>query len=354
MEISEALSLRHVALATFRVCLRLIVPAILTACLIEGNIGAQQKQDNPQIELQVKTVSIVATVRDKHDSVVPNLTKDDFVVEEDGRVQTINYFAKEADTPLRLGLLVDTSLSQGTALDQERDASFVFMDHLLRPEKDMAFVIQFDREVELLRDFTPDRGKLQAALQRLESSEFHPTSRRLDSAWGRGATTLLYDAVFLAAEEMMSKQRGRKALILLSDGVDRGSKKTVDEAIETAQRADTVIYSVLFADEDRDDKGKRPGGPYGAPKRKDSSSIRADGKSILEEISEKTGGRLFQVSKKEPIEKIYSDIEEALRNQYSLGYTPDKGAGPGYHKLRVSTKRKDLRVQARQGYFGGQ
>jgi VWFA-related protein len=338
----------------FSVSLPSIFAAILLFCPTTRFLRAQEKQENPQIELQVKTVSILATVRDRHDSVIDGLTKDDFIVEEDGRPQAINYFAKQTDTPLRLGLLVDTSLSQGTALEQERDASFLFLDHLLRAQKDLAFVIQFDREVELLRDFTADRAKLQATLHRLESSEFHPGARRMDGSWGPGATTLLYDAVFLAADELMSKQSGRKALILLSDGVDRGSKKTVDEAIETAQRADTVIYSVLFADEDRDEQGRQRGGPYGAPKRKDSSKERPDGRSILEEISEKTGGRLYQVSKKDTIEKIYADIEQALRSQYSLAYTPDKGAGPGYHKLRVTTKRKDLRVQARHGYYGGQ
>jgi VWFA-related protein len=323
----------------------------LILCLFGGDALGQQ---DPQIELQVKAVSILATVRDKRGQIVSNLMKQDFVVDEDGRPQNINYFAKESDVPLRLGLLVDTSLSQGTSLEGERSASFAFLDHLLRAEKDSAFVIQFDREVELLRDFTADHAKLQSALRQLESSEFHPNRRKEESSLGRGATTLLYDAVFLAADELMSKQQGRKVLIVLSDGVDRGSKKTVDEAIESAQRADTVIYSVLFADEDFDDQGKQRGGPYGAPKRKDSSRERPDGKSILEEISEKTGGRLFQVSKKEPIEKIYSDIEEGLRNQYSLGYTPDKGAEPGYHKIHVATKQKDLKVQARQGYYGGQ
>lgn len=350
------MSLLPIVRAKFSITVVSTAPRILLLCLCTRVLAAQDKQapENPQIELQVKTVSILATVRDKHDHVIGNLGKEDFLVEEDGRPQNINYFAKESDTPLKLGLVVDTSLSQDTALEQERNASFLFLDHLLRADQDLAFVIQFDREVELLRDFTPDRAKLQSALRRLESSEYHPGARRSDTAWGRGATTLLYDAVFLAADELMSKQHGRKALILLSDGVDRGSRKTVDEAIESAQRADTVIYSVLFADEDRDDQGHLRGGPYGAPKRKDSSRERPDGRSILEEIAEKTGGRLFQVSRKEPIENIYSEIGEALRNQYSLGYTPDKGAGPGYHKLRVSTKRKDLRVYARQGYYGGQ
>ena len=141
---------------------------LLLLCLLGGDVLGQQ---NPQIELQVKAVSILATVRDKRGKIVSNLTKQDFVVDEDGRPQNINYFAKENDAPLRLGLLVDTSLSQGTALEDERSASFAFLDKLLRAEKDSAFVIQFDREVELLRDFTADHAKLQSALRQLESSE---------------------------------------------------------------------------------------------------------------------------------------------------------------------------------------
>ncbi len=213
----------------------------------------------------MKTVSVLATVRDKHGKIVSDLTKDDFQLEEDGRPQTINYFAHESDLPLRLGLLVDTSLSQRKVLDQERTASYSFLDKLLRQDKDSAFVIHFDREVELLQDFTPSRPQLQAALQKLSIPQMEDSGSSSGGGGGggygggggggrsrgsHGGGTLLYDAIFLASDELMSKQQGRKALIVLSDGVDHGSKETMAEAIATAQRSDTIIYSILFADED--------------------------------------------------------------------------------------------------------
>jgi VWFA-related protein len=339
--------------------------------------GQQEQQAKPQqgthpkIAVEVKTVSVLATVRDKHGRIVSNLTKDDFALEEDGRPQTINYFARESDLPLRLGLLVDTSLSQRRVLEQERNASYSFLDHLLREEKDLVFVIHFDREVELLQDFTPSRPKLQAALQSLQTPQYNSAggggggSRGGNGNGGggggrgsrqRGGGTLLYDAIYLAADELMSKQQGRKALIILSDGVDHGSKESLTTAIETAQRADTVVYSILFKDDEA--YGHAGGGMMGpgggghhSGGRRYPQEERPDGKKILQQISKATGGRLFEVSKKETIDKIYSDIAEELRNQYSLGYTPEKDAGAGYHRIQVTTKEKDLVVQARDGYY---
>jgi VWFA-related protein len=339
----------------------------------------QQAQPAPQVSqtkiaVEVKAVSVLATVRDKKGKIIANLTKDDFELQEDGRPQTINYFARESDLPLRLGLLVDTSLSQRRVLEQERSASYSFLDHLLRQDKDLAFVIHFDHEVELLQEFTPSRPKLLAALQSLQTPQFegdrgggsNGSGRgRGDGGGGgrgsrsRGGGTLLYDAVYLAADELMSKQQGRKALIILSDGVDRGSKETLATAIETAQKADTLVYSILFKDEE---EGGRPGGfsmggRGGGGQRgggRNPQEERPDGKKILQQISKETGGRFFEVSKKETVDKIYAEIEEELRNQYSLGYTPDKNAGAGYHKIVLTTKQKELVVQARDGYYTGQ
>ena len=334
------------------------------------------QEGQPKIAVEVKTVSVLATVRDKHGKIVSNLTKDDFQLDEDGRPQTINYFAHESDLPLRLGLLVDTSLSQRRVLDQERSASYSFLDKLLRQDKDLAFVIQFDREVELLQDFTPSRPQLQAALQKLSTPQFDAGGGSNGGGGGsgnggggrgrgsRGGGTLLYDAIFLGSDELMSKQQGRKALIVLSDGVDHGSRETMAEAIATAQRADTIIYSILFAD-DEENYG-RPGGfgmgghggGMGGGRgggRYPPQEQRPDGKKILEQISKETGGRMFKVTKKETIDAIYAEIEEDLRNQYSLAYTPDKGNTLGYHKIHlVVAKQKDLVIQARDGYYFGQ
>jgi VWFA-related protein len=337
------------------------------------------QEGQPTIAVEVKTVSVLATVRDKHGKIISNLTKDDFQLDEDGRPQTINYFAHESDLPLRLGLLVDTSLSQRKVLDQERSASYSFLDKLLRQDKDLAFVIHFDREVELLQDFTPSRPQLQAALQKLSTPQFDGGSGSTNGSGGgsgnggggggrgrgsHGGGTLLYDAVFLASDELMSKQQGRKALIILSDGVDHGSRETMAEAIATAQRSDTIIYSILFADED--DNYSRPGGfgmgghggGMGGGRgggRYPPQEQRPDGKKILEQISKETGGRMFKVTKKETVDAIYAEIEEDLRNQYSLAYTPDKGNTVGYHKIHLAVgKQKDLVVQARDGYYFGQ
>jgi VWFA-related protein len=332
-----------------------------------------RSQQPPTISVNVKVVNVLATVRNKQWEIVRNLTKDDFMLEEDDRPQTIAYFARETDLPLTLGLLVDTSMSQRRVLDQERSASSTFLDQVLRVNKDMAFVIHFDREVELLQDLTSSRQKLQAALGLLQTPQFShegqegggsssgssPGSQR--RAWGGGGT-LLYDAVYLASNELMKKQQGRKALIVLSDGVDRGSKETLASAVEAAQRADTLVYSILFSDEQGYGGGVGYGGRgmggmggmgrHGGGRGRYPQETRPNGKKILEQISKETGARLFEVSKKQPIEQIFDRIQEELRNQYSLGYTPDRAdTGAGYHKIRLTTKQKDLTVQARDGYY---
>ncbi|MGO9124516.1 MAG: VWA domain-containing protein [Terriglobales bacterium] len=325
-------------------------------------------QDPPvasTMSVDVKVVTLLATVRDKHGQVVRNLAKDDFTLEEDGRPQTIRYFAKENNLPMKLGLLVDTSMSQRRVLEQERSASHTFLDQMLREDKDVAFVIHFDREVELLQDFTSSRDKLYSALGMLQTPQ-NSGGDSQDSRGGRrqGGGTLLYDAVYLASNELMKKQQGRKALIVLSDGVDRGSKESLDTAIESAQRADTLVYSILFKDEQEHGSGGgfgMPGmggggmGRHGGGGRTYPQEERPDGKKILDRISRETGARLFEVSKKQTVEQIYSTIEEELRNQYSLGYTPEKAeAGTGYRKILLKTKQKDLVVQTRDGYYAEQ
>ncbi|MBZ5592547.1 MAG: VWA domain-containing protein [Acidobacteriia bacterium] len=311
----------------------------------------------------VKVVNVLATVRNKQGQIIQNLNKDDFTLEEDARPQTISYFSRESNLPLTLGLLIDTSMSQRRVLGQERTASYRFLDQVLREDKDMAFVIHFDREVELLEDLTSSRKKLESALTSIETPQpqqrgggggGYPGSR---GGGHRGGGTKLYDAVLLASDEIMKKQHGRKALIVLSDGVDNGSKVSLTSAIETAQRADTMVYSILFADEEG--YGQRGGGfggggmgRRGGYPRSRYPQSRPDGKKILEQISKETGGGFFEVSKKLPVDQIYSRLEEELRNQYSLGYTPDK-ADPGFHKISLTVKQKGLIVQARDGYYAG-
>jgi VWFA-related protein len=361
--------------------------------LAAGQLSPQEEPKAATLNVQVKVVNVLATVRDKHGELVNSLTKDDFILEEDTRPQDIHYFSRETDLPLTLGLLVDTSLSQRRVLDQERTASQSFLDQMLRENKDKAFVIHFDREVELLQDLTSSRQKLESALNLLKTPDFNDAGgnnspgqspgqspgpsgggwpgsgggwpgghRRSGGGGGRGGShwgpgTLLYDSVFLASDELMKKQSGRKALIILSDGVDTGSKMTIESAIEYAQRADTIVYSILFSDPSA--YGNGGFGGWGGGGHHDGHGGRGgsqeqehpDGKKILARISQETGGRLFEVSKKEPIDQIYSRISEELRNQYSLGYTPDRKDLTGYHKIHLATKQKDFIVQARDGYY---
>ena len=203
-----------------------------------------------------------ATVRDKKNQIAKDLTQDDFTIDEDGRPQTIRYFAKESNLPLTLGLLLDTSGSMRRLIETERGASFKFLDQVLREDKDVAFLIHFDYEVELLQDLTPSRKLLQDALGQLSASNGPQLQQRGQqnpypgSGGGGGGGrqhggTTLYDAILLASNELMKKQTGRKAIILLTDGEDSGSKSTMTEAISAAQRADTQCYAIRLADDDR-------------------------------------------------------------------------------------------------------
>lgn len=319
----------------------------------------------PTYKVSAVVVNVPATVRNKHGQIIRDLKKDDFVLQEDGRQQEIRYFALDADLPLTLGLLVDTSMSQRRVLEDERSASYKFLDRMLRQE-DKAFIIHFDREAELLQDLTSDRQRLEAALQDLHTPDLE--TRRTSGSWpggggghrrggggggggwAGGPGTVLYDAAFLASDELMKKQQGRKALIVLTDGVDTGSTLPLERAIEAAQRADTIVYSILFYDAQIYSSmggfggwGRR-GGIGGYPHY-------PDGKKVLERISNETGGHMFEVSSKLPIETVYSQIADELRNQYNLGFTPENGDALGYHKIQLKTKQKDLVVQARAGYY---
>jgi VWFA-related protein len=328
------------------------------------------QQQNTTFSADVKVVNLLATVRNKQGQIVRDLTKEDFLLDEDSRPQTISYFSRETNLPLTLGLLVDTSGSERRVLPEERRASYRFFDQVLRPDKDLAFLIHFDFEVELLQDLTASREKLEKTLDQLDTpqlqrpqgggSRYPGAGGGQRGGRGRGGGTALYDAVFLAGDELMKKQRGRKALILLSDGVDNGSKETLASAVESAQRADTLIYSVLFADPDA--YGNNMGG-FGGPRMGRRGGMgggrrpgidRPDGKKVLEQISRETGGRFFEVSHKLPINKVYEAIEEDLRNQYSLGYTSDQPAADrGYRRIHLATKDKGLTVQTREGYYPG-
>ncbi len=341
--------------------------------------------DQAQFATGVKVVNVFVVVRDKQGQAVQGLTANDFMLDEDGHAQVIRYFARQSDLPLTLGLLVDTSASVRNVLDEERRASYQFFEHVLREDKDKAFVIHFDREVELLQDLTSSRADLEKALRDLnaERPQLNRRSQGGNSGGGnsgngypqggggypggggggRRAGTTLYDSILLASNELMKKQPNRKALILMSDGEDNGSKVSLGEAIESAQRADTAVYSIRFFDEDANRPTGFGGGGFGGGiggvgmgrrgggGRRMPTQERPDGKKILQQISRETGGEYFDVTKKMPLEKIFDRIEEDLRNQYSLGYTSNQTEGGYYRKIHVTAKDKNVTVQARDGYY---
>ena len=320
----------------------------------------------------VNVVNLYVTVRDKDGHIVANLNKEDFTLQEDGRPQTIRYFSRETDLPLKLGLLVDTSMSQRSVIGQERSAASSFLRHVLREDKDKAFIIHFDKEVELLQDLTSSRARLEKAVGELEvanrSGEYDSGggSGSGGGGWHRGGGggrhrggTALYDSILLASDELMKKQTGRKAVVILSDGVDRGSKVSMTEAIEHAQRADTLVYSILFTghDEHPGGFGGFGGGGFGGMGRRGgmgrgSEQERPDGKKVLQRIAKETGGGFFEVSQKHPIEAAFDQIQEELRSQYTVGYVSNAPrTALGYRKIALTANRKGAVVQTRDGYY---
>jgi VWFA-related protein len=287
-------------------------------------------QDQPTFTADVKVVNVLATVRNKTGALVGGLGKDDFSLSEDGRQQTIRYFAHESDLPLTLGLMVDTSGSQLKVLDQERGASLRFLDRVFRENKDHVFIMQFDTSVQLRQPLTGSIKKLDDAMAYVDGE----TRRQIRLQGGAG--TLLYDAVVRASDEVMKKQTGRKGLIVLSDGVDFGSEASLEDSVEAAQRADTLIYSILYAD---------PGayGIFGGDH---------DGRRVLQRMSEDSGGSFFEVSKKQTVDNMFAILEEELRNQYSLGYVSDKPVTLSeFRAIQLTAKQKGLQVQARRRYW---
>jgi VWFA-related protein len=300
-----------------------------TASLL-GCRAVASGQEEATFSTDVKVVNVVASVRNKQREIVRDLTKDDFVLLENGRPQTIRYFARESELPLTVGLMVDTSMSQQKVLESERTASFRFLDQVLRESKDKLFVMQFDMAVQLRQPLTSSRKQLEDVLPLVDT----PTRRELRMQNGGG--TLLYDAIVEACNKVLKDQRNRKAMIVLSDGGENGSTATLQDAIEAAQRADTLIYSILFSD------SGYPAPAFGG----------MDGRSILQRLSKETGASFFEVSKKRGIEEIYDAIQGELRSQYNLGFISDRPVEISeFRNLKLTTKQKGLTVQARERYW---
>jgi VWFA-related protein len=290
------------------------------------------------IRVDVNAVEMFFTVKDKHGVLIPNLSKDDFEMLEDGKPQNIKYFAAESNLPLTLGILIDSSGSQEHVLEMEKKVGGEFLDEILR-DQDLAFVISFDVNVNLLQDFTNSVGVLKTALNGVQ----------IDTAGGRTVGTagpghdlpvmlrgtLLYDAVYLASNDELSQQVGRKAMLLLTDGEDQGSQMRIRDAIAAAQKSDSIVYVLLCADRNF----------YG--------SGEYSGKGKMNLLTQETGGRVIVVGNKlNKLKDAFSQIAHELRNQYSIGYTPTNTALDGtLRRVEIHAKDKGYTTRARTAYY---
>ncbi len=297
----------------------------------------EDQQDIPTFKANVNVVNIFFNVRDKHGTLMPNLPKDDFQLFEDGQQQTIKYFNANSDLPLTLGILIDTSGSQMRVLPMEQDIGAAFLAEVLK-EKDEAFVINFDLDAELVQDFTNSPHELRLALNKVKINA--PMCGGAPGLGGgplptncRGGT-VLYDAIYLAAEEKLKNEVGRKAMIVLTDGEDEGSKLKIRDAVEAAQKADSIVYVLLIADR----------GFYG--------HFGYSGDSAMKKICEETGGRMITVGNNDKkLKEAFDQIAAEMRSQYNIGYTPSNRSLDGsFRKIEVKDK-QGLKVETRAGYY---
>jgi len=296
-------------------------------------------QDAPTIKVDVDIVNILFNVRDKRGGLVSNLNKADFSITEDGKDQQIKYFNRETDLPLTIGLLVDVSASQQNLIEIERNAAYQFFGSVLR-KQDLAFLISFGADAELLQDYTSSPALLRKGLDGLHVNSdvggLHPGP--VPTVYQpRG--TILYDAVYLAASDQLKGQVGRKVLVLITDGEDQGSRYKIREAIEAAQKADAIIYGFYYVDR-----------AFYAQQGVGFGFGTSD--SALRQLSEETGGHVFHIDRKTTLQDAFNQLQEEMRSQYAIGYTPSNPAKDGsFRRIDIRTMNKDWKVQARKGYY---
>ena len=289
---------------------------------------------NQTLRVSTEVVNVYAIVRDKKRPVV-DLNRDDFELTEDDVIQQIRYFSRETDTPLTLGILIDTSPSQERVLGVEQEEAKRFLGQVLRP-RDLAFVLHFDLEVELIRDFTGNVSLLARAIDEtvIRSAPSGPLPSPLPTS--RVGGTHLYDAVYLAARELMKNEVGRKVLIVLSDGEDQGSTVKLTAALEAAHKADVIIYCIAVID-----RAFYWGRVMGF-----------SGDSVLSKLSGETGGRVIEVKRARDTGAAFQEVADELRTQYLLGYTSANTRRDGsFRKIRVKVRDRDYKIQARRGYY---
>jgi VWFA-related protein len=323
----------------------------MAACLAAA-LCAQEPVFRGGIDL----VDVLASVRDKKGAFVDNLEQKDFRLYEDGVEQEIRRFSRQNDVPLTIGMVVDVSGSVAEEIPEERRAGLQFFRQVLRPD-DRAFVIGFAREVRLLQDSTDSLRRLEQGLYDLNEMVFAPpVPRRFQSnqfpgggrrgggfpggpggQTGMNGGTVLHDAVYLAADDVLRELPGRKVIILITDGVDTGSQVTQGDALEALLRSDTIVYSILV------EPPAGPGGGFGMGGGAD--------KGTLDKYSDRTGGRVFKLERGD-LGKVFDEIAEELRSQYAISYAPKKGVtGGNFRKIQVKVSKKDLKVRTRDGYY---
>jgi VWFA-related protein len=295
------------------------------------------------IKVDVDLVNILFTVRAKKGAaLIPNLNKENFSIAEDGKPQTIKQFSRETDLPLTLGLLIDISASQERLIDIERQAASAFFSNVIR-SKDEAFVISFGKSTDLLQDYTNSPKLLTASLEGLRGDGGTPMMGRVPVNTGPVPTagtpkgTLLFDAIYLASNEKLKGEVGRKALVLITDGADQGSYYDRRAAIEAAQRADAIVYSIYYVDR----------GFYAS-----AGMFGGGGEGDLRRMSEETGGHVFTVDKKHPLAQVFQEIQDELRSQYSIGYgSTNPNRDGSFRHIDIKVDDPNARVQARSGYY---
>jgi VWFA-related protein len=296
------------------------------------------------LKINVNLVDLFFTVKDKSGNLVPHLNQDDCTVLENKEPQKLKSFVAETHQPLTLGILLDTSGSQQRVLPLEQDVGSQFLERVIK-SKDEAFLVSFDVDVDLLQDYTNSPRLLARAMSKAE----------INTAGGNGAGgipgagggtvptigdpkgTLLYDAVYMAASKKMNQESGRKAMILLTDGEDQGSRTKISEAIAAAQKSNVIIYTILIADR----------GFYGG------FGMGYSGYSATKRMAEETGGRLIDVGNNgKKLEAAFQQIEDELRTQYVATYTPSNTKLDGtFRHIAVECRGDGLKVQVRKGYF---